>query len=60
MASKPKARGAASDKKPKAPKEATKPQRERFIETARAHGVDETGREFERALVKIMPPKRGP
>jgi hypothetical protein len=34
-----------------------KPQRERFIETARALGVDETGAEFERALEKIAPPK---
>ncbi len=32
-------------------------QRERFIETARAIGVDETGEEFERALSKIVPPK---
>ena len=33
-----------------------KTQRERFIEAARAHGVDESGREFERALRKIAPP----
>jgi hypothetical protein len=35
-----------------------KTQSERFIETARAVGVDETGKEFERALLKIAPPKR--
>lgn len=37
-----------------------KSQRERFIETARALGVDETGAEFERALNAIVPPKRPP
>jgi hypothetical protein len=34
-------------------KASQKPQRERFIETARAIGVDETGKEFELALKKI-------
>ena len=43
-------------KKPKSEKD--KSQRERFIETARQLGVDETGAEFERALAKIAPPKR--
>jgi hypothetical protein len=43
-------------KKPADPSE--KPQRERFIEAAREHGVDETGEEFERAFRKIVPPKR--
>jgi len=33
-------------------------QRERFIETARAIGVDETGKEFDRALKKLVPVKR--
>lgn len=33
-----------------------KPQRERFIEAARAIGVDESGKEFEKALRKIVPP----
>ncbi len=42
-------------KKPKSEKD--KSQRERFIETARALGVDETGVEFETALGKIAPPK---
>jgi hypothetical protein len=50
-------------KPPRSPKEKPKPkakksQRERFIETGRALGVDETGAEFERALEKIAPPKR--
>ena len=48
--------------KPKGEPKAKKPtreksQRERFVETARAIGVDETGAEFERALEKIAPPK---
>lgn len=43
----------------KAPKKKEKPQRERFIEAARSIGVDETGREFEDGLRKIVPPKRG-
>lgn len=55
MAQKPKAGG---PKKPPAKKARNeKPQRERFIEAARAVGVDETGKEFERALVRIIPPK---
>jgi len=44
-------------KKPPDPNE--KPQKQRFIETARKLGVDETGAEFERAFEKIAPPKRG-
>ena len=48
-----------SKPKPKAEKATReKSQRERFIETARAIGVDETGAEFERALEKIAPPKK--
>jgi hypothetical protein len=43
-------------KKPPDPNE--KPQRDRFIETARDIGVDESGAEFERALKKIAPPKK--
>ncbi len=52
MPQKPKAdrnQGAAS-------KEAEKTQSERFLETARSIGVDESGRKFERALRKIAPP----
>ena len=40
-----------------AKKSKEKPQRERFIEAARSIGVDETGKEFERAITKIVPPK---
>ena len=54
------------DKKPKAgpdirkdrSKGGQKTQAERFIETAREIGVDETGKEFERAIQKVIPPKR--
>lgn len=58
MATKPKVRSSPrSDKaKPETrPKE--KPQRERFIEAARAIGVDETGKEFERLFRRVAPPK---
>lgn len=53
MSQKPKAgrSQSAAGKKQKA-------QSERFIETARAIGVDETGREFERALAKVVPSKK--
>ena len=34
-----------------------KTQSEQFIETAREIGVDETGKEFEQALGKIVPAK---
>ncbi len=46
--------------KPKAtkPKDDDKTQRERFIEAARAIGVDETGKEFDEAFSKIIRPKR--
>jgi hypothetical protein len=63
MAPKPKAGGSkkrtAKAALPKA-KEKEKSQRERFIETARVFGVDETGKDFERALVRIVPPKAKP
>ena len=55
MDQKPKA-GSPKKKAAKAKKEKT--QRERFIETAREIGVDETGKEFERMLGKIAPPHR--
>ncbi len=58
MATKPSTRGNPKKaEKPKAP-EKEKSQRERFIEAARAVGVDESGEEFESALRKIAPPKR--
>ena len=54
MDSKPKARSPATKKAAtKIPKEKT--QRERFIEAARDVGVDETGKEFEKALERIVP-----
>ena len=56
MAQKPKARGAPDKKRTSA--ENQKAQSDRFIETARMFGVDESGKEFERALKKITPPKR--
>jgi hypothetical protein len=55
MAPKPKAGGAKKRPAKATPKE--KPQRERFIEAARVAGVDETGKQFERALKLIVPPK---
>jgi len=36
-----------------------KTQSERFIETAREIGVDESGKEFERALKRVVPPRKG-
>ncbi len=54
MDQKPKA---GSPKKPaKAKREKT--QRERFIETAREIGVDETGKEFEQLFGKVARPIR--
>lgn len=56
MRAKPKARtGAGKAKKPKETQEA---QSARFIETARKIGVDESGKEFERAISRIVPPQR--
>jgi hypothetical protein len=56
MAAKPKARRPAG--KAKKPKEDQKAQSERFIEAARAISVDETGREFEKALINILPKRK--
>ena len=36
---------------------AEKSQSERFIEAARSIGVDESGKEFDRALERLTPPK---
>ena len=59
MGTKPKVRGAKKSRA-KAPLSAAKEksQRERFIETARDVGFDESGKEFESALRRIVPPKR--
>jgi hypothetical protein len=57
MATKPKASRAKKADRPKKaakPKKMTKAeQSERFIETARAVGVDETGSEFERLFKRV-------
>lgn len=58
MAPKPKAGGAKKRPTKATTKAKEKPQRERFIEAARAIGVDETGKEFDVALAKIIPPLR--
>lgn len=61
MDRKPKARSPAkrTPKAAKKKKAKEKPQNERFIEAARLIGVDETGKEFDAALKKIVPPSRG-
>ena len=43
--------------KPK-PKPDDKSQKERFIETARELEADESGKAFDRAFKRIVPPKR--
>jgi hypothetical protein len=45
---------------PKPKKKTDKDQAERFIETARQIGVDETGARFERAFQKIVQTARKP
>ena len=57
MPQKPKTGASAS--KAKKPKETQKEQSARFIETAMTIGVDESGGEFEKALIKILPEKSG-
>jgi hypothetical protein len=55
MRQKPKARASAGKaRKPQNQKE----QSARFIEAARAVGVDESGKEFDRAMKKLVPPRR--
>jgi hypothetical protein len=56
MREKPKARRGAG--KTEKPKETQKEQSARFIEAARKIGVDESGKEFERAISKVVPAKR--
>jgi hypothetical protein len=46
--------------KPKKPKTNDKEQSERFRETARNLGVDESGDRFEKTFKKIVPPKDPP
>ncbi|MCR6645454.1 MAG: hypothetical protein NVV62_13590 [Terricaulis sp.] len=47
-----------ANKKKAVPKKDTRPQRERFEEAAKKSGVDETGEAFERAMGRIVPPKK--
>ena len=49
------AKAGVPKKKKAKPKLTDKEQSERFKETARELGVDETGKEFERAIGKIIP-----
>jgi hypothetical protein len=44
-------------RKPPKPQAASKAQQARFVKAAREMGADETGKEFERAFRKIVPPK---
>lgn len=44
--------------KKKNPEEDPKTQHERFKETAREHEADESGKAFESAFKKIVPPRR--
>jgi hypothetical protein len=55
MSKKSKARGSQKETRGAS---GEKTQSERFIEAARSIGVDETGREFDRALKKIVPPRK--
>jgi hypothetical protein len=59
MDKKPKAGGAPKKAKPKT-KAKDEKQFERFIETARKLGVDESGKEFERAISSVFRPKARP
>jgi hypothetical protein len=56
MSQKPKA---GRGKKAAGKKRLAQTQAERFIEAARSVGVDESGKEFERAIKKIVPSKSG-
>ena len=60
MVAQPKARSPAKRpaKAAKKKKAKEKPQHERFIEAARAIGVDESGDEFERLFDKVVKIKR--
>lgn len=52
------AKAAGKPPKPK-PEKDERPQAERFIETARQLGADETGKAFEKAFGKIVPAVNG-
>jgi hypothetical protein len=49
--------GKAGEKQKRTPKIKDKRQYERFVETARKLGCDESEEAFEREFVKIVPPK---
>lgn len=57
MAEAPK-RGSGERKAARPRKVGAKAQHDRFIETAKATGADETGQEFERAVSSILRPRR--
>lgn len=48
------------DKKPEEMSDEARAQHKRFKEAAREHGADESGKKFEEAFGKIVPPKRKP
>lgn len=52
-------RGKNVAKKPK-PEPDNKEQSSRFVETAKALGVDESGKDFDRAMKSVIPPKPTP
>jgi hypothetical protein len=52
--------GKAGEKQKRTPKIKDKRQYERFVETARKLGCDESEEAFEREFVKIVPPKASP
>lgn len=49
-----------AEPKRKGPKNTDKEQSERFKETARMLDVDESGKLFESATRKVLPPKKAP
>jgi hypothetical protein len=49
--------GKAGEKQKRTPKTTDKKEYERFVETARKLGCDESEEAFERAFEKIIPPK---
>jgi hypothetical protein len=53
MAQRPKVK-----RKQRRPKDTDPYQSERFIETARKLGVDESGKAFDRAFKKLVPPRQ--
>jgi hypothetical protein len=52
-----KAAPAKPKRKPPKPQAASKSQHAAFVKAAREMGADETGKDFERAFRKIVPPK---